>query len=336
MASIVTVPRIAIEAPFYGSIPTRFLPEHVSLGTGIFDQGSATLEGFDPSPVMDVRRMAGEWRIVVGNVTYRYELDSREAERYAAGAMDHLTLSDRLSAWKVPLIQKTFAQSTVGALLSALVSAVSGLSGISCDVRTNDTTPLSDVCDNGIYEVANGTYLQSIQEICEWMGWAVYANPETGRFSVIAPCYTEPIGSVPIYEGYPFLRSAQFSIAYDEIHSDVIVANSHTGIGKIAGISGSPADTANFILAGKINPYLATVWQANDKHLQSMASELLKLDRQAGQGITVTIGGVLSSVLWRQFRWADVNGQQGLYKAIKSTVEITSSDVSTTIEGMIV
>jgi hypothetical protein len=319
-----------------------YKPLHIQLKTGIFDGGGATLEGFEPSPVMDIRNLAGEWLITVNDTTYHYELDDRTVERLKDGVTSNLPLSDRLSAWKLPLIQKSSTDfgltpsSTVGELLQALVTAVSTLSGISCDILVTNTTLMSAVCDGGIYLMANSTYLAEIQQILQWLGYVIYAVPETGRFAVIAPCYTSPIGTIALSEVEPLLMGASYGIHYKQIHSDVVVANSNTGTGKIAGMSGTTPDLTNFNLSKKVNPFLAEVWQLKDTKLQDMADELYKLDRQAAQGLTVKRLGFLPDTLWRSFGWTDINGQPGLYKVVSSIIDIVGTEVTTTLEAMVV
>lgn len=342
MATI-RLPDVSIAAPFYGTLPTvNYKPMHIQLKTSVFDGGGATLEGFEPSPVMDVRNLAGEWQITIDDTTYHYELDDRMVERLKDGVTSNLPFSDRLSAWKLPLIQKSStdfgltAASTVGDLLQALVTAVSALSGISCDILVTNTTPMTDICDGGIYLAANSTYLAEIQQILQWLGYAIYAVPETGRFAIVAPCYTAPIGTISLSETDPLIMGASYGIHYDQIHSDVVVSNSNTGTGKIAGMSGITPDLTNYNLSKKVNPFLAEVWQLKDTKLQDMADELYKLDRQAAQGLTVQRAGLLMNTLWKQFDWHDVNGQLGHYKVSSSVIDITPTAVTTTLEAMIV
>lgn len=332
----VTIPVVTITAPTYGLLATRYMPTHLQLKTSVFDGGGATLEGFEPSPVMDVRNLAGEWLIAVDDTTYHYELDDRTVDRLKDGVTSNLPLSDRLAAWKLPLIQKSFTESTVGDLLQTLVSAVSALSGISCDILVTNTTPMTDICDGGIYLAANSTYLAEIQQILQWLGYAIYAVPETGRFAIVAPCYTAPTGTISLSEIDPLIMSASFDLHYDQIHSDVVVSNSNTGTGKIAGMSGVAPDLTNYNLSKKVNPFLAEVWQLKDGKLQAMADELYKLDRQAAQGLTVQRAGLLMNTLWKQFDWHDVNGQLGHYKVSSSVIDITPTAVTTTLEAMIV
>jgi hypothetical protein len=336
MATI-RLPDVSIAAPFYGTLPSvNYKPMHIQLKTSVFDGGGATLEGFEPSPVMDVLNLAGEWLITIDDTTYHYELDDRTVDRLKDGVTSNLPLSDRLAAWKLPLIQKSFTESTVGDLLQALVTAVSTLSGISCDILVTNTTPMTDICDGGIYLAANSTYLAEIQQILQWLGYAIYAVPETGRFAIVAPCYTAPIGTISLSETDPLIMGASYGIHYDQIHSDVVVSNSNTGTGKIAGQSGITPDLTNYNLSKKVNPFLAEVWQLKDTKLQAMADELYKLDRQAAQGLTVQRAGLLMNTLWKQFDWHDVNGQLGHYKVSSSVIDITPTAVTTTLEAMIV
>jgi hypothetical protein len=339
----VRIPDIAITAPHYGTLTSaNYKPLHIQLKTGVFDEGGATLEGLEPFPVMDVRNLAGEWLITVDDTTYHYDLDDRIVERLKLGYNGTLPLSDRLSNWKLPLIQKSSTDfgltpsSTVGDLLQALVTAVSALSGVSCDILVTNTTPLSDVCDGGIYLAANSTYLAEIQQILQWLGYAIYAVPETGRFAIVAPCYTAPIGTIALSEVEPLLMGASYGIHYKQIHSDVLVANSNTGTGKIAGMSGVAPDLTNYTLSKKVNPFLAEVWQLKDIGLQAMADELYKLDRQAAQGLTIKRLGFLPDTLWRSFGWTDINGQPGTYKVVSSVIDIMGTEVTTTLEAMIV
>lgn len=336
MATI-RLPDVSIAAPFYGTLPSvNYKPMHIQLKTSVFDGGGATLEGFEPSPVMDVRNLAGEWLITIDDMTYHYELDDRTVERLKDGVTSNLPLSDRLSAWKLPLIQKSWTVSTVGDLLQTLATAVSALSGISCDILVSNTTPMTDICDGGIYLAGNSTYLAEIQQILQWLGYAIYAVPETGRFAIVAPCYTAPIGMISLTEIDPLIMGASYGIHYNQIHSDVVVANSNTGMGKIAGMSGTTPDLTNYNLSKKVNPFLAEVWQLKDTKLQDMADELYKLDRQAAQGLTVQRAGLLMNTLWKQFDWHDVNGQLGHYKVSSSVIDIMPTSVTTTLEAMIV
>lgn len=333
----VKIPDIAIIAPHYGTLTSAYYkPLHIQLKTSVFDEGGATIEGLEPFPVMDIRNLAGEWLITVNDTTYHYDLDDRIVERLKLGYNGTLPLSDRLSNWKLPLIQKSYNDATVGALLSTLTAEAATASGISCDILVTNTTPLSDVCDGGIYLAANSTMLAEIKQILQWLGYAIYAVPETGRFAIIAPCYTPPIGTIALSEADPLLMAASYGIHYKQIHSDVVVANSYTGTGKIAGMSGTTPDLTNYNLSKKVNPFLAEVWQLKDTKLQDMADELYKLDRQAAQGLTVKRLGFLPDTLWRSFGWTDINGQPGTYKVVSSIIDIMGTEVTTTLEAMVV
>jgi hypothetical protein len=336
MAAI-TIPVLSINAPFYGVLTaTQYKPMHIQLKSNIFDGGGATLDAFEPSPVMNIAKLAGEWLITVDGVVYHYELDDRTVQRFKTGYTSSLPLSDRLGAWKLPLIQKSWVEDTVGDLLQALITAVFGLSGIDCDILVTNTTPMVDVCEGGIYLAANSTYLAEIQQILQWLGYAIYAIPETGKFAVIAPCYTTPIGPISLTEADPLIMAASYAMHYNQIHSDVVVANTNTGGGAIKGQSAAVPDLTNYNLSKKVNPFLAEVWLLKDTKLQAMADELYKLDRQAAQGLTVQRAGLLTNALWKSFSWHDIDGNPATYKVVSSTIDIAPTLVTTTLEAMVV
>jgi hypothetical protein len=363
MAYRAMVPRVTITVPHYGDLTSGFTPRlkmmSCTWGANVFAISGASIEGWEfsyetPKKYMNSREFGGLWVINCLGQDYVYMMDS-----LGSGHLQNRSfkLVDLTTQWDVLLTQMTITAATliaagkgatVGGLINYIAAKAAEISLVALDRQLIDTTLLDDVMEGDTtterttYLIANSTYLAELNRLLLWFGYTCFAEPATGKISLIAPITQFPYQSIPSVNSLMGnLADAEFSIEYGSMHSDVVVASNESNKGAVCGKSVQVEsamqhiDTTNFDVTKRYNPLFATTYRVADSELLDVAKKMLRTDRIGAQSLRIIVQGVLPVGLWYGFDWKDKNGENGHWVVTGYEISVTGSSAATTVDCII-
>jgi hypothetical protein len=352
----------------YGIITTavspKFQPTRMTWSGSVFSTGAASIEGIEipvmvGSPAkatyMDGLKFGGKWEIAVSDRElgtplghYYYVLDPLRSSHLQERTFN---LVDVTSQWDVLLTQKTYpGEIVVGDLIEDLANDAADASEVHIDkLLTCFTTMVAMQGGEGIpdaeaqtYAISNSTYLAELNRVLGWFGYVLFANPysEVGesKISLIAPLVEPAAGAITIHSGDFDLLSADFTLDYGGLHSDVVVASNETGKGAIAGktITVETAmnypDPTNWNLTKRFNPLFATVYRVADLALKDVAKKILYTDRMGAKALKLSSASFIPDPLWKSISWEDKNGATGYWRVTGYEYSFAGAECGTALE----
>ena len=354
------IPPVTITIPVGGDITSglapKFKPATCTWSGNIFSTASATIDGYEfsyvtPKKYIDGHNYGGIWVITCKGQNYVYMLDG-----LSEGHLQNRTfrLVDLTTQWDVLWTQDRITAATlvaagkgatVGGLINYIAAKAAEISLVALDRQLIDTTLLDDVMDGATtlerttYMVANSTRLAELNRLLLWFGYTCYAEPATGKISLIAPITTLPFKKIPTVNSLmASLEDAQFNIEYGSIHSDVVVASNETNKGAVVGkavqteSSRQHIDMTNFNITKRYNPLFATTYKVADSQLLTLAKKMLRTDRIGAQSLKIVAREVLPVGLWYAFDWADKNGNIGHWVVTGYEISVSGDSATTTVD----
>ncbi len=341
---IVRLPAVSISTEGLGSLDNVTITNIVLSGS-IFSQGTGSITFFEKAKdgkFYNVSDMGGKWTISFDgqNIWTGYVMEVN-SNRLGKIMKRSISLVDQTEAWDVLVKDKIYPASadsgyTVGDLISDLSIDAANASGVPIDVIPDNSTTLDSVLSAGRYTIRSSTYLAEIQKVLTWVGYKLYADPFSGKISIIDPNNTPTTGALNVSFNSDNLLSASFDIKYGDIATTVVVGDDVSGKAVAYGHLASTSDNTNFNLRKIEKVAFVTTYGVKDSQLSSIAESVYNLSRRGGQLLKVTVAGYYpQSLLWNSVDWADANNNSGSYKVSGYSIEVSPSSISTTIEAVL-
>lgn len=343
---IIKVPDVTIQTE-NGALGDNVALTSVSFGGSIFDKGNASVS-YTEKPdkngkYASIFDLAGKWEISLdGSAMWTGYVTNITSKRLKNFVQRVVLLTDQTEAWDVLLKEKVFpdpadSNYTVGNLISDLANGAASASGVPIGVLPDNSRLLCDLLgDPCQYVVRSSTYLAEINKVLSWIGYRLYADPFTGKISVIDPNNSPTQGSLDISFRSDELLSASFEINYENIATTVVAGDDVSGEAVAYGHLADTTDDKNFDLRKLAKVAFVTTYNVKKGALSDVAKSVFDLSRQGSQRLSIEFAGYKKqSLLWNALSWTDANGNLGDYKISDYTVSVSPRGVTTKVEAVL-
>ena len=344
---IIKIPYISISGDSISFDNNSAVFTNLSLKGSIFSQGSASITFFEKPNRSDgsfsnINDFGGKWIIQLdGNSVWQGYVMDVKSIRGQKFMKREVSLVDQTEAWNVLVKDKLYplttnSSYTVGNLISDLANDAASASGVGTDTVADSSTTLSSILENETYVIRSSTYLAEINKVLQWIGYKVYADPYTGKISIIDPNNTGTMDSLSIAFNSDELLNASFDINYRDIATTVVVGDDISGKAVAYGHLADTSDNTNFNLRKLEKVAFVTTYGVKDTSLSDIAKSVFDLSRQGNQKLVVEFAGYRKqSLLWNALSWVDANGNSGSYKVSDYEISISPQEIKTTVEAVL-
>ena len=342
---IVKIPQVSVNGDGVSFDNNSAVFTNLSLKGSIFNQGSASITFFEKESnggFSNINNFGGKWTVQLdGNSVWQGYVMDVKSTRGQKFMKREVSLVDQTEAWNVLVKDKLYPSTanssyTVGNLISDLANDAALASGVVTGMVADNSTLLSDVLENGTYVIRSSTYLAEINKVLQWIGYKVYADPYSGKISIIDPNNTGTMGSLDIAFNSDELLNASFDIRYRDIATTVVVGDDVSGKATAYGHLADTPDDKNYDLRKLEKVAFVTTYGVKDTSLPNIAKSVFDLSRKGNQKLVVEFAGYRKqSLLWNALSWVDANGNTGSYKVSDYEISISPQEIKTTVEAVL-